>query len=66
MTTQTQYTAAAREFVAAYVRTDRQWDTDTLASYLPKGRVLRRDASYSGPATIASIAAFLRSESVAA
>lgn len=63
MTTQTEYTAAAREFVTAYVRTDRQWDTDTLASYLPEGRVLRSDAVYSGPATIADIAAFLRRES---
>lgn len=65
MATTAQYTAAAREFVAAFVQTDRQWDTSTLASYLPKGRALRSDAAYAGPGTIASIAAFMRSESVA-
>lgn len=64
MTTKTTYTAAAREIVEQYVRTGRQWDTDTLASCVPHGRVLRSDAVYSGPATISSIAAFLRRESV--
>lgn len=61
MTTQTEYTAAAREFVAAYVRTGRQWDTLTLASYLPQGRVLCDDEiAYSGPVTIAEIARWMR------
>lgn len=53
---------AARYFVAEYVRAGRQWNTETLASYLPHGLRLRSDAVYSGPATIADVAAFLRRE----
>ena len=62
MTTEKQFIDAARAFVRAYVKTGRQWDTMTIASYLPEGLRLRNDAAYAGPATIADIAAFMREE----
>lgn len=62
MTTKAEFTAAARAFVANFVKTGRQWDIRTLESYLPNDLRFRDDADYSGPVTVSAIAAFMRAE----
>lgn len=52
--TKTTATAAARKFVATYVRTGRQWTTADLAGCLPRGFDL--DEEFVGNPTIQNVA----------
>jgi len=64
--TKTAATEAARRFVNAYVRTNRQWDVSSIAGCLPRGYDIPEGADYSGAVTVSGIAAFIRREAVAA
>ena len=69
--TKTEATAAARDFVRDYITGTKfqaglgDWDTDTLARYLPRGFRLRADAEFFDAPTIGHVAEFLHRNAVA-
>ncbi len=54
----------ARQFVREQVRTNQEWDTITLASYLDVHQVLRDGALFSASPTIGNIAGFYRANTI--
>ena len=62
--TKTLATEAARKFVATYVRTNRQWDTASLAGCLPRGYSI--DEEFAGNPTVANVAAHIQAHAFAA
>jgi hypothetical protein len=62
--TRQEATDLARQFVREQVRTNQEWDTITLASYLDVHQVLRDGALFSASPTISNIAGFYRAETI--
>jgi hypothetical protein len=56
---------AARQFIEQFVATDREWNTHTLASFLPEGWCLPDEVDFcDDPTSICRVATFLRNEAV--
>jgi len=60
--THTQATKVARDFIREFVKPGRQWSIATLERSLPAGWTFDEYSDYSGPATVADLALFIRRE----
>lgn len=57
--TKTEAALAARDFVITYVRSGRQWDTNSIEGCLPDGIRLRDGAEFNNSPTIKNISDFI-------
>lgn len=57
--------AAAGAFIREFVETNREWNTHTLASFLPNGWCLPDEVDFADdPTSLCRVATFLRNEAV--